>query len=109
MLPFDRGDRVRAEGLSADRLIINVIERKFVLDRDMLGWDKDIPIAIVNRNMQRAQDCGAFDTPGAAIGSEELVPRDVAIRAVASGHLPCVRLSVTAEERATLRNRAARP
>jgi hypothetical protein len=29
-------------------------------------WDEDIPIAILKRNMQRAQDCRAFETAGAA-------------------------------------------
>ncbi|MBA4095945.1 MAG: hypothetical protein C0484_04145 [Rhodospirillum sp.] len=103
MLSFSEDNRLLAKGLSADRLIINAIERKFVtLEGDVLAWDADIPIAIVNRNMQRAQDCGAFDSTDAAIRGEEATSRDVAIRAVTAGYLPCLRLSVTAEERATL-------
>jgi hypothetical protein len=101
MLSFSEDDRLRADGLTADRLIINAVERKFVtLEGHVLAWDGDIPIAIVNRNIQRAQDCGAFGSADAAI--DETTLRDVAIRAVVSGHLPCLRLSVTAEERATL-------
>jgi hypothetical protein len=95
MLIFNQSARVRAMGLSADRLIINVVERKFLLDRDLLTWDEDIPIAILKRNMQRAQDCRAFET--AAGGGR----RDVAIRAVTSGYLPCLRLSVTAKKKRT--------
>jgi hypothetical protein len=101
MLPFNQGDRLRADGLVADRLIINAIERKFVtLEGDVLAWDSDISIAIVNRNIQRAQDCGAFGSAEAAVRGGGTT--DVAIRAVASGHLPCLRLSVTAEKRTTL-------
>jgi hypothetical protein len=103
MLSFSQGDRVLASGLSFDRLIINAIERKFLAEgRGVLVWDGDIAIAIVNRNIQRAQDCGAFGSADAAIRGDETTLRDIAIRAVASGHLPCLRLSVTAEERATL-------
>ena len=103
MLAFSEDNRLRVDGLSADRLIINAIERKFVtLEGDVLAWDADIPIAIVNRNRQRAQDCGAFDSADAAIRGGETALRDVAIRAVASEHLPCLRLSVTAKERVTL-------
>jgi hypothetical protein len=103
MLSFSEGYRLRTDGLSADRLIINAIERRFVtLEGNMLAWDGDIPVAIVNRNIQRAQDCGAFGSADAAIRGDETTLRDVAIRAVASGHLPCLRLSVTAKERATL-------
>ena len=88
--------------MAADRLIINAIERKFVtLEGDVLAWDADISIAIVNRNIQRAQDCGAFGSADAAVRGGE-TGADVAIRAVASGHLPCLRLSVTAEKRTTL-------
>lgn len=98
MLIFDRSDQLRANGLSADRLIINVVERKFLLDRDLMTWDEDIPIAIVQRNMQRARDCGAFDAGGTVTGGETPVRRDIAIRAVAPGHLPCLRLAVTAKQ-----------
>jgi hypothetical protein len=101
MLAFSEDNRLRADGLAADRLIINAIERKFVtLEGDVLAWDSDISIAIVNRNIQRAQDCRAFGPADAAVRSDETT--DVAIRAVASGHLPCLRLSVAAEKRATL-------
>lgn len=103
MLSFSEGYRLRTDGLSADRLIINAIERRFVtLEGNMLAWDGDIPVAIVNRNIQRAQDCGAFGSADAAIRGDETTLRDVAIRAVASGHLPCLRLSVLADERAIL-------
>jgi hypothetical protein len=103
MLIFNQSARVRANGLSADRLIINTVERRFLLDRDLMTWDEDIPIAIVERNMQRAQDCGAFETAGAAVGGGgKPVKREVAIRAVAPSYLPCLRLSVTARESATL-------
>ena len=103
MLSFSEDNRLRADGLSADRLIINAIERKFVTrEGDVLERDSDISIAIVKRNIQRAQDCGAFGSADAAIRGDETNPRDVAIRAVAAGHLPCLRLSVTAEERVTL-------
>ena len=103
MLSFGEDNRLRADGLSADRLIINAIERKFVtLEGHVLAWDGDIAIAVVNRNIQRAQDCGAFGSADAAIRGDETTLRDVAIRAVASGHLPCLRLSLTAKERATL-------
>jgi hypothetical protein len=95
MVIFNETGRFRADGLSADRVIINVVERKFLLDRDLLTWDEDIPIAILKRNMQRAQDCRAFET--AAGGGR----RDVAIRAVTSGYLPCLRLSVTAKKKRT--------
>lgn len=102
MLIFDQSERVSAKGLSADRLIINVVERKFLLDRDLLTWDEDIPFAVLNRNMQRAQDCGAYDIADAAIGGGKPAKREVAIRAVAPSHLPCLRLSVTARDSATL-------
>jgi hypothetical protein len=99
--PFSLGDRLRAEGLSADRLIINAIERKFVtLEGDVLAWDSDISIAIVRRNILRAQECGAFGSTDAPVRGDQTT--DVAIRAVAAGHLPCLRLSVTAEQRVTL-------
>jgi hypothetical protein len=93
---------IPADGLSADRVIINIVERKFLLDRDLLTWDEDLPIAVLKRNMRRARDCGAFDAAGAATGSEKSDRRAVAIRAVAPGHLPCLRLSVTAKKRADL-------
>ena len=103
MLVFESGDRLLTEGLSADRLIINAIERRVaIVGGDMLGWKEDIPIAILNRNMQRAQDCRAFDaavSPGAGVAP---ILRDVAVRALAPGHLPCLRLSVTARKRAML-------
>ena len=103
MLSFSQGDRVLASGLSADRLIINAVERKFLAEGSgVLVWDADITIAIVNRNIRRAHDCGSFDAADAPIPGAETGLRDVAIRAVPSGHLPCLRLSVTAEERATL-------
>jgi hypothetical protein len=103
MLSFSQGDRLRADGLSADRLIINAIERKFVTNEgDVLAWDEDVPIAILNHNMQRAQDCSSFVAADAAIPGAKSGKGDVAIRAVGSGTLPCLRLSVTAEERATL-------
>ncbi|HKP24991.1 MAG TPA: hypothetical protein VJV39_14085 [Dongiaceae bacterium] len=101
MLNINDPGRVRVVGLSADRLIINVIERKFLLDRDLLTWDEDIPIAILKRNMRRAQDCGAFETADAAAGGEKLDRRNVAIRAVASGDLPCLRLSMTVKKKRT--------
>ena len=95
MLSFSQDDRLRVDGVSADRLIINVVERKFVtLEGDVLAWDADLPTALLNRNMRRAQDCGAF---GAAD-----VSRDVAVRAVTPGHLPCLRLSVAVAERVDL-------
>ena len=97
MAIFNQTKRVRADGLSADRVIINLVERKFLLDRDLLTWDEDVPIAILNRNMQRAQDCGAFKTAGAATDAEK--PRNVAIRTVVSGHLPCLRLSVAVKKK----------
>lgn len=103
MLVFESGDRLLTEGLSAGRLIINAIERRFVtVGGDLLGWKEDIPIAILNRNMQRAQDCRAFDaavSPGAGVAP---ILRDVAVRTLAPGHLPCLRLSVTARKRAML-------
>jgi len=101
-LIFNQSGRVRANRLTADRLIINTVERRFLLDRDLMTWDEDIPMAIMVRNMRRAQDCGAFDAAGAVGGGEEPTPRAVAIRAVASGHLPCLRLSVTARAPADL-------
>jgi hypothetical protein len=101
MLSFNEGGRLLADGLSADRLIINAVERKFVtLEGDVLAWNSDISVAIVNRNIQRAQDCGAFDSADAAMRGDETT--DVAIRAVASGHLPCLRISVAVEKQATL-------
>jgi hypothetical protein len=102
MIIFNETSRVRAEGLSADRLIINVVERKFLLDRDLMTWDEDIPVAIATRNMQRAQACGAFGTVNAVTDSEPPAAHEVAIRSVASGQLPCLRLSVTATERTDL-------
>jgi len=101
MLDFNQSRQVRANGLSADRLIINTVERRFLLDRDLMTWDEAIPIAILKRNMERAQACGAFDAT-VVTGGEVPAPREVAVRAVASGHLPCLRLSVTAKQRATL-------
>lgn len=101
MLIFDQSARLRDERLSADRLIINVVERKFLLDRDLMTWDEDVPIAIMKRNMERAQACGAFDTAAVPAG-EMSAPRAIAIRPVASGHLPCLRLSVTAKTQATV-------
>ncbi|NJM91843.1 MAG: hypothetical protein HC861_03565 [Rhodospirillaceae bacterium] len=103
LLPFNQGDRLLADGVSADRLIINAIERKFVtLEGDVLAWDSPISIAIVNRNIQQAQECGAFHAADGTIGGDETNPRDVAIRAVAPGRLPCLRLSLAAEDRVTL-------
>lgn len=100
MLSFSEDNRLRANGLSADRLIINAIERKFVtLEGNVLAWDSDIAIAILDRNMRRAEDCRAF---GAADTGADTGAHDVIVRAVASGHLPCLRLSVTAMKRATL-------
>jgi hypothetical protein len=102
-LIFNQSGRIRANGLSADRLIINTVERRFLLDRNFMAWEKDIPVAIVKRNMLRAQDCGAFDVAGAPTGGETSARRDIAIRAVASGHLPCLRLAVTAKKPADLK------
>lgn len=103
LLPFSEDDRLRADGLSADRLVINAIERKFVTrEGNLLAWDSDVAVAIVNRNIQRAQDCGAFGSVDAAGAGDAANARDVAIRPVASGHLPCLRLSVTAKKRAAL-------
>lgn len=101
-LDFNQSGGVRANGLSADRLIINTVERRFLLDRDLMTWDEDIPIAIMQRNMRRAQDCGAFDRVGAAASGEQPATRKVAVRSVAAGQLPCLRLTVTATEEATL-------
>jgi SGNH hydrolase-like domain, acetyltransferase AlgX len=98
MLNINKPDSLRADELSADRLIINVVERKFLLDRDLLTWDEVVPIAILKRNMRRAQDCRAFEAAGAAAGGGR---RDIAIRAVTSGYLPCLRLSVTAKTKRT--------
>jgi hypothetical protein len=97
-LIFDQSGRIRASGLSADRLIINTVERRFLLDRDLMTWDEDFPIAIAERNMRRAEDCGAFDTAHTPTGGAAPVRRNVGIRAVAPGHLPCLRLAVTAKK-----------
>jgi hypothetical protein len=101
-LDFTQSGRLRADGVSADRLIINTVERRFLLDRDLLTWDEDIPIAIMKRNMERAQACGAFDRVGGAPGSEQAGAREVAVRSVAGGRLPCLRLAVTAMEEAAI-------
>lgn len=100
LLSFSQDNRLRADGLPADRLIISAIERKFVTrEGDVLGWDGDVAIAIVNRNMQRAQDCGDFMAADAAAPGA----KTIAVRAVAAGNLPCLRLSVAAKKRAMLK------
>lgn len=91
-----------AQAMAADRLIINLVERTLLvrIEKD-LNWDTSIARMIVTRNMQRAQDCRAFeavDDDGLGDGT-----RDVAIGDVGQGQLPCLRLSVTAKKRATLK------
>lgn len=95
-----------AKVMTADRVILNLVERSLLgeVERRALDWDAPMPLAILARNVQRAADCTAFSANGegqsSRLGAE---PGPViAIRKVAPGHMPCLRLSLAADKATTL-------
>ena len=104
----NNGERAASEMMSADRFIINLVERSFVhhIDRGVVTWDAPMMVAIVERNRQRAQSCTGFDPiQSTEIASDGEAAADapagdpgerIDIPRVAPDRLPCLRLSLTA-------------
>jgi hypothetical protein len=98
---------VRSQIASADRLIVNFVERGLVraITDGALDWKASIPTAIIARNQRVAEQCGSFEAVGdiespADIGEDIGVA--IAVRAVDRQHLPCLRISLVASAPTTI-------
>ncbi|MEZ5829666.1 MAG: hypothetical protein R3D05_00625 [Dongiaceae bacterium] len=92
--------------MTADRLIINLVERSLLpgLNGGVLDWRAPIPAAIVARNMRRIHMCAAFRPAESEVlnSSTDGQSHTIALRAIAPDRLPCLRMSVTARRPAVL-------
>ena len=93
---------------SADRLIVNMVERQFVRStrEDTLSWEGLIASAIMARNQKLATGCSSFEAArrpaGAPVQTGEVAGEVLDIPALEPQHLPCLRLSLVAGEPAML-------
>jgi hypothetical protein len=93
----------------ADRLIVNLVERDLVraITDGVLDWKANIPLAIIARNRQVAEQCGSFEAVAAIAADSPVDIRNktgiaVAVREVEPRHLPCVRISLVARGPTTI-------
>lgn len=105
------GAAVASEIASADRLIVNMIERQFVrsIREDSLSWEGPIASAIMARNLKLAAGCSSFEAArsaanlaGSPVQAGEVAGEELDIRALEPQHLPCLRLSLAASESAII-------
>ena len=108
---FNDKDDVGADAMAAERIIVNAVERTLLmrLKRNLSG-EAALPRAIVARNQRRAEGCVSFSA--GAIGEAAMAAEMgqlIAVRALPSGRLPCIRLSLSGDDPATLHLALPRP
>jgi hypothetical protein len=94
---------MRSQIATADRLIVNLVERGLLraITDGILDWKASIPTAIIARSQRVAEQCDSFeavdaDTIESPADIDEDIRVTIAVRAVDRQHLPCLRISLHA-------------